>query len=484
MTVRTHSQTRRAGRAALIFICALALLQGAVAANIATGSFQLASPGQTVNIPIVLDSVPGGISGYRLTVTLGNPSVGDITAVTFPDWATLKTSSATPADSVVLQAVDLSQRVPVGGAGVTLATITLTGKATGSTQIIITPDPDLGVQDRSGNIYQVATPPGSLSVGGAPAPTPTQGGVTAQPTPVVPTASPTQGGVTSQPTLVVPTASPTQGGVTSQPTPVVPTASPTQGGVTSQPTPVVPTVVPDGPTIQPTVPPTTPVPAADATYGKAKEYYVAGSQAWSLAWGASEIGSIRQYLTQSRTGFVNCLNVANAVNDPGNEANLALLKSISTAYIDLADAALAMYDGADLYQGGRARMTAGSYAAAGAWFQAAVTTFSKSQTLFNRATSGLQSVSYAGTEFGDGTDYTNTIVPILNTKASYMGEFSIYGQGWQHTALAYQASLDGDQATFRSEATRAVALFGQLETSPSFGPDATANRAILTALLA
>ena len=448
MTVRTHSQTRRAGRAALIFICALALLQGAVAANIATGSFQLASPGQTVNIPIVLDSVPGGISGYRLTVTLGNPSVGDITAVTFPDWATLKTSSATPADSVVLQAVDLSQRVPVGGAGVTLATITLTGKATGSTQIIITPDPDLGVQDRSGNIYQVATPPGSLSVGGAPAPTPTQGGVTAQPTPVVPT------------------------------------ASPTQGGVTSQPTPVVPTVVPDGPTIQPTVPPTTPVPAADATYGKAKEYYVAGSQAWSLAWGASEIGSIRQYLTQSRTGFVNCLNVANAVNDPGNEANLALLKSISTAYIDLADAALAMYDGADLYQGGRARMTAGSYAAAGAWFQAAVTTFSKSQTLFNRATSGLQSVSYAGTEFGDGTDYTNTIVPILNTKASYMGEFSIYGQGWQHTALAYQASLDGDQATFRSEATRAVALFGQLETSPSFGPDATANRAILTALLA
>ena len=226
--------------------------------------------------------------------------------------------------------------------------------------------------------------------------------------------------------------------------------------------------------------PTTIMPAGQ--YSQARAYYQAAGVAWSQAWGASDIVLIRQYLGGAKAAYTNCLSTANAVNDPANAANLALLRTISSAYIDLADAALAMYDGADVYGAGRSQMSSSDYAAAATSFGDAAAKFEASKMLFAQATTTLQSVVYTGTEFGDGTAYTSAIVPILNAKGDYMGEFSTYAAGWQHTALAFQAMVSGDQATFQSEAGQAMGLFAALRTSAAFSADASSNYDILAAL--
>jgi len=220
-----------------------------------------------------------------------------------------------------------------------------------------------------------------------------------------------------------------------------------------------------------------------ATVAEAYASYEAGNTAWNNAWGASDFGLIRQYLNQAKTSFTTCLNTAGRVNDPSNTANLALMKSVSSAYVALADAALAMYDGSDVFSTGRAQMNAGQFAAAAGSLQSAGDRFQNAQALFSQATTTLQGVSYAGTSFGDGTAYTAAIVPVLNGKGAYMGEFAIYARGWQHTALAYQASANGDLATSRSEGVQAMNLFGSLRTSTTFGADATSNYNILAGLL-
>ena len=243
--------------------------------------------------------------------------------------------------------------------------------------------------------------------------------------------------------------------------------------------------VPPTVTTPPTVKPITTLPIAPSgpTMAQAYTSYEAGNAAWSSAWGASDFGQIRMYLTQARTHFSTCLATANLVNDPANAANLALMRSVSTGYIALADAALAMYDGSDVYNAGRTQMNAGSYAAAAGSFQSAADKFQSSQSFFGQATATLQSVSFAGTSFGDGTAYIAAIIPVLNGKAAYVGEFATYARGWQHTALAYQASATGNQAVFQSEATLAMGQFGSLRSSATFGADATSNYNILETML-
>ncbi len=132
--------------------------------TLSTGTFQVPNVGGTVSVPIVLSSAPGGLSGYRFIVSLSDPSVSTITAVTFPDWAGLKSSSPLPSGQVVLQGVDLLQQVPVGGTNVILATLTMGGTATGSTGIVITLDPSMGIQDRNGDVYPISASTGILTV--------------------------------------------------------------------------------------------------------------------------------------------------------------------------------------------------------------------------------------------------------------------------------------------------------------------------------
>ncbi|NLX49492.1 MAG: hypothetical protein GXY82_06410 [Methanospirillum sp.] len=226
------------------------------------------------------------------------------------------------------------------------------------------------------------------------------------------------------------------------------------------------------------------IPPSGATYAQAREFYDAGSVAWSRAWGASDPVLIRKDLEQARIEYTNALNWAGAVNDPPNTANLALIRTISTAYIDLADAAVTMYDGANVYSMGRVQMNDGDYRKAVGSLEASSIIFSNSQVLFNRATTTLQSASFAGTEFGDGTAYTAGIVPVLNKKASYMGEFSTYATGWHRVSLAYLARSMGDETGFKNEAIQAMNLFAGLQSSDAFGADAVSNYYVLAGLIA
>jgi len=276
MNVRRHNRPRLALGAALVIACLCALVSGVAAVNLATGSFQIGSAGETASIPIVLDSASGGISGYRITVSISDPSVATITAVAFPDWAGLKSASALPSGQVVLQAVDLSQQVPVGGTGVLLATLTVKGTATGSTGIAITPDPNMGVQNRNGDLYPIAAIPGTLTVG-----TPSPG--------IVPTPVPTAGVSTPIPTMVVPTVIPVTGVPTAFVTTPIPTGVssppiPTPGGSTGVPitlpgytvapiaTSVPGAVSPGNPTG--ITPPTVIAPGVQPTFGVGKRYAI------------------------------------------------------------------------------------------------------------------------------------------------------------------------------------------------------------------
>jgi hypothetical protein len=256
----------------VVIACVCALVSGVAAANLATGSFQIGTVGETVSIPVVLDSAPGGISGYGITVSLSNPSVATITAVAFPDWASLKSASDLPSGQVVLKSVDLSQQVPMGGTGVLLATLTVKGTATGSTSVVITPDPSLGVQNRNGDLYPITAQPGTLTVGTTSSGTP--------PTPV-PTSMPQ---TPVPPVVVAPTPIPT----VFIPTPITTGGSstpiPTSGGSIPVPTsstvyPVVPVATSEPGTVSPggstgIVTPTVIAPGVQPAFGVGKRYAV------------------------------------------------------------------------------------------------------------------------------------------------------------------------------------------------------------------
>ena len=212
-------------------------MYGAGAVNLGAGTYQVNSVGEAVSIPIVLDSAPGGLSGYRVSVSLTNPSVATIASVAFPEWASLKSVSQLPGSQVTMQSVDLSQMVPLGGTRITLATLTVRGTATGTTGITIVADPTIGVQGRNGEMYPVTVTPGTLTVGGGPT-APVQ---TAVPT-TAPTTVPTISVPSPAPTTTVPMVVPTAGKPTTvAPSTVMPTATGTPlGGVV----PSVPTSLP------------------------------------------------------------------------------------------------------------------------------------------------------------------------------------------------------------------------------------------------
>jgi hypothetical protein len=275
MNVQRHNRPRLALGAGMVIACVCALVSGVAAANLGTGSFQIGTVGETTSVPIVLDSAAGGISGYRITVSLSNPSVATITAAEFPDWAALKSATTLPSGQVVLQAVDLSGQVPVGGTGVLLATLTVKGTATGSTSVVITPDPGMGVQNRNGDLYPITAQPGTLTVG-----TPSPGAV---PTPVLTPIPPTPVPPVVVPPVIVPTPIPTVFVPTPIPTGASPTPIPTSGGSTFPPSspvyPVVPvaTIVPGAvSTTSPAgiVTPTEIAPRVQPAFGVGKRYAV------------------------------------------------------------------------------------------------------------------------------------------------------------------------------------------------------------------
>jgi hypothetical protein len=114
------------------------LVAGAAADTIQVQNVQVNTIGGIIPVNIVLDTTPAGIAGYDITISLSNSSVATITDVSFPSWSLLNESTTLPASSVRVRTVDLYEKVNASDTDVPFGTITLEGKAVGSTDVVVT----------------------------------------------------------------------------------------------------------------------------------------------------------------------------------------------------------------------------------------------------------------------------------------------------------------------------------------------------------
>ena len=104
--------------------------------------------GSTTTYTIMQDTATKGLSGYNITIALSNPSIGKITGVTYPSWASMRLNSTIPAGSAWFQAVDLNGAS--GTTNIALCTVTVRGDTVGATTLAITSNK---IEDRSGGQY-------------------------------------------------------------------------------------------------------------------------------------------------------------------------------------------------------------------------------------------------------------------------------------------------------------------------------------------
>lgn len=92
-------------------------------------------------------SATNGLSGYNITFTIDNTTVARIYSVSFPSWVTLNDVGSTPASSVMVVGVDLSDSVAAPCVNTEIAYITVDALAVGSTTLYATVnqiDDDIG----------------------------------------------------------------------------------------------------------------------------------------------------------------------------------------------------------------------------------------------------------------------------------------------------------------------------------------------------
>jgi PKD repeat protein len=135
----------------------------ASAANVISFNPQIAQvhTGSSQNIQIMMDKVPAGLSGFKITIFVSDPKIAQIAAVSFPGWASMHTNSAVPTGSVWIEAVDLTDQVATGKTNVLLGTITLTGKKAGTTDLSIT---KTDIDDDKGNSIKPVVTKGKVNV--------------------------------------------------------------------------------------------------------------------------------------------------------------------------------------------------------------------------------------------------------------------------------------------------------------------------------
>jgi PKD repeat protein len=94
--------------------------------------------GTTCDFQLSISSLPEGLSGYDLAVTLSNPSIAEITGVQYPGWAGMNNTTPLPqTDSLRLSGVDLGRNIQAGAEDVLLATITVRADSTGTSAFVI-----------------------------------------------------------------------------------------------------------------------------------------------------------------------------------------------------------------------------------------------------------------------------------------------------------------------------------------------------------
>jgi PKD repeat protein len=94
--------------------------------------------GTTANCEVRVSSLPEGLAGYDLQVTLDTPSIAEIVGVQYPGWGSMNnTTPLPPADSLRLSGVDVGRQVEPGAGSTLLATITIRADSPGTSGITI-----------------------------------------------------------------------------------------------------------------------------------------------------------------------------------------------------------------------------------------------------------------------------------------------------------------------------------------------------------
>ncbi|WP_410510224.1 PKD domain-containing protein [Methanosarcina hadiensis] len=120
-------------------------------------------PVSSQNVQIIMDQVPDGLSGFNITISILDPEIAEITAVSFPSWNTMPESSTIPSSSVWIKALDPLKKVNSGDTNVLLGTITVTGKKAGSTNLDI---PTTRISADGGSLITPVVNTGTVRVSG------------------------------------------------------------------------------------------------------------------------------------------------------------------------------------------------------------------------------------------------------------------------------------------------------------------------------
>lgn len=150
--------------AAGILVVLVFLGQGVSAAVLGIGNGEITVIGGSTSLDLTLDAAPTGLAGYSINVTIADPSVAQITAVSFPEWASLTDMTPAPPGSAFrLKATDLNSQVQEGAMNITLATLLVQGLQEGETPVILTLNL---MNDENDNVIRPSLLPGMLSVHG------------------------------------------------------------------------------------------------------------------------------------------------------------------------------------------------------------------------------------------------------------------------------------------------------------------------------
>lgn len=120
------------------FAIALCILCIAVPLTVSAATISLSKTsssmytGGTDEFILTINELPQGLAGYKLTATISNPVVAEITAVSFPGWASLFNTTVVPSSSVRISGADMSEAVEPGATNIVLGTITVKAKNTGT----------------------------------------------------------------------------------------------------------------------------------------------------------------------------------------------------------------------------------------------------------------------------------------------------------------------------------------------------------------
>jgi hypothetical protein len=94
-------------------------------------------PGAVTTVNLTLDAAPAGLSGFAISIRMEDPTIGEISAVTLPEWADLSDIAGVPGPEVMIMAAAMQGPIENDAAGILLATLSVRGLSSGTTEILL-----------------------------------------------------------------------------------------------------------------------------------------------------------------------------------------------------------------------------------------------------------------------------------------------------------------------------------------------------------